>query len=210
MKSETQKHTTDRCSFRSEAKGISLVYGQRTHYFKRSTGMRYLLELLANPGLPISIEQLYQEGVQPAPAYRQFSDASLQQSQDMDVQHWFTPIPLTDLKAVTEIKAELNAIIAELAVLDENCDLARADELRTQQEGLMLYLRQVYRPTGQIRNFSDEHYRHKKSVKRALNRALEQIALVEPALAVQLKACIKLQGVLLFHPHKLDIAVYGY
>ncbi|MDD4308843.1 MAG: hypothetical protein PHO32_00525 [Candidatus Cloacimonetes bacterium] len=197
----------EKCSFTIEGKYVCIDYKGHQHKLKRSIGLNHLLELISNPGLPISIMQLDCGWASPAPRYHQFKDTNQLRDMDLHLQRGFLSQPLADMQTINEVKERLNDIISQLAELEENCDYAARDDLCEERDSLADYLKQVYSPNGKARNFQNEGYRQRKRVKRAINRAMEQIATLEPDLATELAACLKLRDVWIYQPDRINIVI---
>ena len=129
--------------------------------------------------------------------------------QQLKVQDGFLAVPMTDLQTIKEVKEELIQVINELAELEENCDYARADELRDIYEKLSKYLRDVYHKDCKIRHFTCEESKIKRRVVRAVNRALEEIEIIEPELAKELRKSIEFGKTICYHQRR-KIEVFGY
>ena len=153
--------------------------------------MKYIFTLLENPELYFTYQCLELAESNSQRAYRQFETLEEVQLQHLKVQENFLPIPMADMQTIQEVKEELLSLIEELAELEENCDYARADEIRDRREKLSSYLYEVYHQDNYIRNFNDEAKKTKRRIVRAINRALEEIASVEPELATDLRKSIK-------------------
>jgi len=93
--------------------------------------------------------------------------------------------------------------------MEEYNDYARAADLQDEQEGLMQYLKDVYRPCGKVRSFSDETSRQRSKVLKALRRVMADIAAVEPELASYIRECLEINEYLVFRPTGLEIEVFS-
>ena len=172
--------------------------------------MRQLLALLSHPFMPITYLMLDSPPNAIDAKYRQFSDSSELMVNELHIQECFPGVPMADIKTVLSVKQRLLKIVSELAELEESCDLARIDELQKEEDQLALYLREVYRPQGYFTGFCDENTLLHKRVQKGLLRALKQIKEVEPELARQIKASLKLHETIVFHSLSLEIEVLGF
>ena len=177
--------------FRCEHNRVILSHQDREHTLFFSKGLKYIFTLLENPELYFTYQCLELAESNSQRAYRQFETLEEVQLQHLKVQENFLPIPMADMQTIQEVKEELLSLIEELAELEENCDYARADEIRDRREKLSSYLYEVYHQDNYIRNFNDEAKKTKRRIVRAINRALEEIASVEPELATDLRKSIK-------------------
>ena len=209
MQTAVQDSVPDVYSFRCEGKKIILQHSEKKYILYYSKGLNYILTLLEYPELNIPYSNLESNLSSPEKAYSQFSSPQEICEQQLNVQDGFLAVPMTDLQTIKEVKEELIQVINELAELEENCDYARADELRDIYEKLSKYLRDVYHKDCKIRHFTCEESKIKRRVVRAVNRALEEIEIIEPELAKELRKSIEFGRTICYHQRR-KIEVSGY
>jgi len=204
------QNKTHFCTMQISGKKLLLNYEGRQHSLKLDRSMHQLLALLSHPCMPISYLMLDSPPNAVEGKYRQFSDRSELMVNELHIQECFPVVPMTDIKTVVSVTQRLLKIVTELSELEESCDLARIEELQKEQDQLALYLREVYRPQGYFTGFCDENTLLHKRVQKGLLRALKQIKEVEPELARQIKASLKLHQSIVFHPQQVEIEVLGF
>ncbi len=208
MQSVVPNHIPEVYTFRCEHNRVILSHQGREHTLFFSKGLKYIFALLENPELSFSYNSIELAGGSSQSAYNQFRTLEEVQIQQLKVQENFLSIPMTDMQTIKEVKEELLSLIEELAELEENCDYARADEIRDRKDKLSSYLYEVYHKDNHIRNFNDEAKKTKRRIVRAINRALEEIASVEPELATDLGKSIKFGTMICCHWEK-EIEING-
>jgi len=175
---------------RCTRKTVEFSYGGKSFVFRRSTGMIYLIELLANAGQQINAEALTRLSKHDDNAHIEISEANLTVNDCLD-----TPVPYCDEQTVREVKRRLLTLTQEYAEALEWRDLARLDALRSELEGLEDYLRAALGAHGQIRKLPNASRRARAAVNRALVRAIQQIAEADLELAQGLR-----QSLRMWHP----------
>ena len=186
---------------------LTVRYKQREHSFKYSVGLRYIIELIINAGITISAAGLASLTAQSAPIYEGISSKSALLEHGLSCMDGFSAMPMTDAVSIKEIKGRLLDIVAELAEMDANCDYGRADDLREEQEALVRYLKEVYRPDQRIRCFASEQQKQGRSVRKSIKRALAQILAVDAELGAKLAAGIRTGKDLVYEQQELDIRI---
>jgi tRNA(Ile)-lysidine synthase TilS/MesJ len=207
MKSEAGMLYQESCRFRIRNKQVLISFRGREHRVFHSVGIAYLIELVMHPGVPVSYQELETALQQPLAGYRRFEGKEALLQHGLQLQEKPLPYAMTDKQTLGSIKQRLLQIIAELAELEEYNDYSRADDLREEQEALMLYLRQVYRPGGRLRSFSDAATKLKHKILKALRRALADIAGVDVELAAYIRASLELNEYLVYRNCGLEIDV---
>lgn len=201
---------TSFCRMQVVGKNLTLHYEGRQHCLKLTNSLKKLLALLSHPGMPITYLMLDTSPNAVEAKYRQFADHVQLEENGLHTQESFLRIPMVDLKTVKAVKQRLLQIISQQAEREENCDLAPLEDLQTEQEQLVAYLKEVYRPQGISKGFCDEGALLHKRVQKGLLRALAQIHEVEPHLARQIKASLKYHQTIVFHPQQLQIEILGF
>ncbi|MCK9308933.1 MAG: hypothetical protein M0P99_01515 [Candidatus Cloacimonetes bacterium] len=207
MKSEECSPAEERCLFRVAGKQVHIDYQGHEFSVFLSTGMGYLLELLCHPELPVSFRQMELANARPQDCYRQFENHEALLEYNLHLEDKPLPNPMADKQTLHSVKARLLCIIEELAELAEYNDYARAEDLNSEKEALVLYLREVYRPGNKIRDFEDEANLQKRRILKALRRAIADIANQEPNLASHLSASISVSEFMVYRPDCLEIGI---
>jgi len=189
--------------------GNRVVFRYRNREFgvKLSVGMRYIIELITHAGIPVSAVWLSSITASIAPMYIGMGTKDALVEHGLGSKDAFPVMPMTDAVCIRQVKSRLLEIVSQLAELEQNCDYARADDLRDEQEALCQYLKEVYRPDKRIRSFENEQEKQKQSVNKAIKRALQQVYEADAELGSKLSSCIKLGRILVYHPQDLDIRV---
>lgn len=210
MKSVSATNSNNACHIHVRGKQVIICFHNNEHQFKLTGGMRYLLEIISHPGLPVSASQLENICAQAPDKYRQFSNPEEIKQRDLHPVGSYQPIPMADIKTIHSIKQRLLNLIDELATLYENCDYARAEDLVEEKEALVAYLKEVYRPTGQPRSFgSPESLQHKR-VAKSLHRALAEIESQNAELAHSIKSSLSLKGRFVYRPDDIEVEISGF
>lgn len=210
MKSEQTFNENAECIISVSGKQVQIYYCGRTHILKLSRGMKHLLSLLTHPDMPVGAAQLANLSDLPLAAYSQFNSPEELKLRNLHPVGSYLPMPMADYQTVSSIKQRLRSIIGELAELQTNCDYARADDLIGERDHLAAYLKEVYRPGGQPRNFQDANCLIRKRVLKSLQRAVQDIGRCEPDLATELHNCLDIQGRFVYHPGRREISVKGF
>lgn len=208
MKDDNREQTAGDCRIMVKGTQVQISYLGRSHTLFNSGGMAYILDLITHAGVPVSFDMLDAAQVQPQACYRQFEHESELTEGGLRLQDKPLSYAMADRKAIYNIKRRLVQIIAELAELEEYNDYARAADLRDEQEALMQYLRDVYRPCGRVRSFPDETAKQRSKVLKALRRVMSDIAAVEPELASLIWESLEINEYLVYRPTGLEIDVY--
>ncbi len=183
-----------------KGKQVCLRYAGREHYLKLSRGLRLWAELINHPGIPISFAQLDSAlWNDPQAVGNELPLAELKEL-EFGVQSDFPCLEMVDLRTVKEVKERLNEIILQLAELEHYHDYARQDDLLEEKDKLVNYLTQVYSPAGKLARFPSESRKCERRVMKALQRALRDIAEMEPSLAIELKKSLNKGSTLTYLP----------
>ena len=129
-------------------------------------GMRYLATLLTNPSRPIPALQLAgaSPGLAAAPAH-----------------------PVLDRQARIEYRRRVAQLTGHVTAAEAAGDTAAAARMRAEIEVLVDELRRVTGRGGRSRAFTDAAERARTAVRKAITRAITEIADVEPAVAALLR-----------------------
>ncbi len=209
MRSGTMIEVSEIGSLRIEGNLLILSYQNRIHKFKLSKGMRHLAALLSHREIPFQPEQLelYE--------HQTLLERSVKVTSEERIEHGFTlssdfpAYELADLATVKEVKKRLIQIIAEIAEAESWNDYSRRDDLESEQEKLLAYLKEVYRPGGKPRCFPSEDKLQRKRVLKSLSRALAEIKAAEPELALHLTNSLKLADYFVYRPQGPALEVTG-
>lgn len=146
-----------------------LAVGGRRIRVPNLVGMRYLAELLTNPGerIPaVTLADRIPDGLSP---HRQ---------------------ELLDEQARSAYAARARELGADLAEAEAANDLHRAERLRTEMDLLVDQLESATGLGGRPRHFPHDHERARVAVQKALKRALDAVDNADPALADLLRQTI--------------------
>lgn len=191
-------------------KAVSISYQGRTHKFKLSKGMRHLAALLYHCELPLKPEQLelYE--------HRVILDKSLRLGFEERSEHEFSlssdfpPYEMADRATLIAVKKRLIQLIDEIAEADSWNDYSRKDDLESEKDRLMAYLKEVYRPGGKLRYFPTERSLQRKRIRKSLSRAMDEIKAADPELAMHLDASLYLDEYFVYRPRGYALEVMGY
>lgn len=134
-------------------------------------GVRYLAHLLLNPGRSISVVEL---AGGPGGAVLA---AEAQQ-------------PVLDPAARVAYRRRVDELRAEIERADIRGEPERAERAATEMAALVAELRRVTGRAGRTRGFADPGERARTAVRKALKRAIDEIARAEPALGAELRAAV--------------------
>jgi hypothetical protein len=148
-----------------------LTLGDRRAVVPDRLGVRYLAHLLTNPGKPITARELAGGPGGPTLAST-------------------PPQPLLDKPAKADYRRRVQALTAAIDRADERGDSDRAQRLRSELEALFNELRRVTGRGGRTRLFADPGERARTAVRKAIKRAIDDIAAAEPSIGAILRATI--------------------
>jgi hypothetical protein len=148
-----------------------LTVGQRRAVVVDRLGVRYLAHLLANPGLPIAASELASGLGGPALASTPHQ-------------------PVLDERAKADYRRRVHDLSAAIDRADERGDSGRVDQLRVEREALFDELRRATGRGGRTRSFADPGERARTAVRKAIKRAVDDIATADPAIGDLLRATI--------------------
>ncbi len=146
--------------------------GQRAEVADR-LGMRYLVQLLTNPGRPITAFEL---AAGPGPTGNGSSEQVV-----------------LDERAKQEYRRRLSALdaaIAEAETDDLSFDGADADTLRSERDMVIDELRHATGLSGRPRSFADAGERARTAVRKALVRTVSEISAAEPGIGEHIASCL--------------------
>jgi tetratricopeptide (TPR) repeat protein len=136
-------------------------------------GMTYLARILTNPGQEISALALAAESTGP------LSPLTASNHQ-----------PLIDDQARAAYRRRAEELTDELAEAETNTDLARAEILRAEIAALLDELERVSAKGGRTRPFADPHERARTAVRKAIKRAIDETATIDPTIGGLLRSTI--------------------
>lgn len=165
---------------RRQGRGWVVEANDRQAYVSDRVGMRYLAELLTNPFDPIPALVLAgAASVHEAGASRQ---------------------TMHDSKARRSYLARIRELSEELSDAEAASDLGRADMLRTELEILLDEVGTATGLGGRPRAFADDAERARTAVTKAIKRATDEIADVDPALGDHLRTTISTGTTCVYRP----------
>jgi hypothetical protein len=97
---------------------------------------------------------------------------------------------LADRQTLDQYRQRVRELDVEIGEADDDADLARAEQLRMEREDLRDELGRVLGLSGSQRRFTDSSERARTAVAKAVKRAIDAIAEVEPTLAAHLRDSI--------------------
>jgi hypothetical protein len=150
------------------AKACRISVGERVVMLRPTVGFRYLAELTNNPGRSISSVALVSS----------HGDAGQGPRHE----------PVLDEVAKARFRARIGELRAEIDDADRCADLERASRARLEMDELVEQLSRVCGLRGATRSFVDDRERARVAVRKAITRALDAIAKVDPEIARELEA----------------------
>lgn len=141
-------------------------------------GVRYLAQLLTNPGRPISALQLTGGGSELAAAVQ----------------------PVLDQRARAEYRRRVADLSRRAAAAEAADDAPSAAALRKELEALLDELRRSTGRGGRTRQFTDAGERARTAVSKAIKRAIAEIREAEPALATLLDGTVTTGATCVYTP----------
>lgn len=171
------------------SKHLSLRTEEKEYRFRLSIGMKYLLELLQNPGKRYYAMNLY-NALNPVP--EEYRILASQSDLERVAQHLYSyddlpPLYKADWQTVKEVGARLNFLIAQKALHLEYNDLGALDEIEAEMDFLTRYLNDVLCKSGKLSAFMSSEKRVVQAVNKALRRAIAELKAELPALGSYLE-----------------------
>jgi hypothetical protein len=145
---------------------------------KSSLGAKSLYHLINNEGRsfkPTVLRNMLENKVDISPQTQQKLNIKTKEEQIL-YQTLHLYIPATDMKAIIDVKKRKGAVDAELLEARTNNDLKRIDDLIKEKEDLENYLIDTLDRNGAIRNLNHNNRNAKKSITRALEITMNEIA----------------------------------
>ncbi|MEU4428043.1 hypothetical protein AB0F81_46095, partial [Actinoplanes sp. NPDC024001] len=140
-------------------------------------GMRYLAQLLLNPGREIPAAELA-GGAAPAESVQ----------------------PVLDPAARAAYRRRIEELSAELDRADVRGEPERAEHARTEMGALAAELRRTTGRGGRDRSFDSRGERARTAVRKAIMRAIDEIAAVEPGLGTELRRTVTTGAACVYRP----------
>lgn len=198
---------TYRAQFSETATGITLQVADRSHHFRRCVGLGYLLELLRHPGRHYHAQSLARVQHEIAPEYKLLNEkcAVARLHQDIYPHDFFPAIPMADWQTVREVSRQLNALIAQEALIREYNDLGSLEDLLEQKDQLSSYLSEVLNHNGKIVCFKEAQSKAVNTMHKNLKRAIASIAHCEPEFGDALKRGVHTWQTLYYQPNEWEI-----
>jgi hypothetical protein len=156
-------------SVRRSGKGWLVAVDGHRAFVGNLVGLRYLVQLLRDPGRPIPAVQLAGEG--PFPGHE-------------------TNQELLDDAAKAAYAARLRDLGAELDEAEAHADLGRAEALRVELDALVDQLEAAVGLHGRPRTFAGPSERARTAVRKALMRAVDEIDRANPVVGLALRTSI--------------------
>jgi hypothetical protein len=162
---------------RRDGRQWGLALGHRTTLVEESRGMQYLAVLLANPGHEIAAMDL---AAGPGLLMGVAAGAADGVAQ-----------PMLDEVAVRAYRLRLSQLQAEIDEFEKGNDLGRAARVRAEREWLIAGLTSATGLGGRVRHFANGEERARISVGKAIRRAVNRIAALEPVIGAELQATVQ-------------------
>lgn len=166
---------------RRHGRGWRLSWAGRSVLVADSVGMRHLAVLLANPGREI-------------PALDLAAGPEAERGHDDSYQ------PVLDEQARRAYKERLAQLQADIDEYEAHQDLERAAAARAEHEWLVAELAAVTGLGGRTRHFTGGHERARIAVTKAIRRALDRVAELDPAIGDELRATVHTGRRCSYHP----------
>jgi hypothetical protein len=148
-----------------------LTLGDRQAVVADRLGVRYLAQLLTNPGRSIAALEL--AGGPPAGALARPGGQ-----------------PVLDARARAAYRQRVTELTERIEAAEDAGDTAAARRRRAELDALFDQLRQVTGRGGRIRSFPDPGERARTAVQKAIKRAIDEVAAVEPVVGRHLAASV--------------------
>jgi pimeloyl-ACP methyl ester carboxylesterase len=168
--SEPQTSKSEHCQFRANGKIWTLSFAGKSIHLKESRGLLDIAQLIANQNTEIHVTDL-------AGGYQ-----SVLAQNETEV---------LDQAAIAEFKQRVLDIEDEKSAAAECADEALYLELETEQDTLLLVLKQGLGLGGKKRQFSSDTEKARKAVSARIRTTLKQIAEVHSELAEHLQTSLK-------------------
>ena len=149
------------------AKACTISLDERVVVLPPTVGIRYLAELTDNPGTAISSVALVSSHGDAGPTPRRE--------------------PVLDDLAKARYRARMGDLRAEIDDADLCADIERASRARLQMDALIEQLSRATGLHGATRSFVDDRERARVAVRKAITRALDAIAKLDPEIARELE-----------------------
>jgi hypothetical protein len=149
----------------------ALTVGDRSLLVPDRLGMRYLAQLLANPGKAIAAREL----------------ASGVGGPTLDTS---PPQPVLDSRARADYRRRVNDLTSEIDQADLDGDDRRASGLRLELEAIFDELRRATGKSGRSRSFIDPGERARTAVRKAIKRAIDDVRAAEPSIGEMLNDAV--------------------
>ncbi|TMR96003.1 ATP-binding protein [Nonomuraea basaltis] len=168
-------------TIRKDARTWIFQLGPRRAAVPDMVGVRHLVTLLLNPGRPISALELAtgDDSTSMAPATRQ---------------------PLLDDQAMAAYREHARELVTEIKEAEQDADVALAEHLRAQLDALAEELRAATGKGGRRRSFADAGERARTAVRKAVKRAIDEIAAADPEIAESVTATVSTGAQCLYSP----------
>jgi len=163
--------------FQRRGRRWQIEFGRQSALVEHSVGMGYLAALTANPGYEIPSLELA-AGEWPASAVPVDGRASSGHA-------------VLDPQAKRSYREKISALKAEIDEHTDNQDLVRAERARAECDWLIAELAAATGLGGRVRNFTATEERARVAVGKAIRRAVNRIASVDPIIGEVLSATIQ-------------------
>lgn len=193
--------------FRKEGQYWTIVFEGNTFRLKNIKGLQYLAFLLAHPGQEFPAHEIL-SGVDGKAMMLGYSVASKMREQHLvedglKVSSLGDAGPLLDSQAVREYRRELQELGEELEEARDFNDLARAEALEDKIEAIKKELTAAIGLKGRIRKGADPNERARKTLSKAVGRALVHIQKYDLDLWRHLQKALDLGLTASYNPHAL-------
>jgi len=163
-----------------------LIYQENGKLKCKSIGYAFLVELASKPNATIHCSQLRNLYNLPGRGAEEMSIAYKDKEREelnFCISSSPLPIQVIDEQTLQQTKQRLQSLIALEAELLNWNDLARLDEVRSEKEQLVEYLKECLDRKGRIRSLNQTANNDYRMVYRSINRVICKIREIDPELA---------------------------
>lgn len=181
LAAEPATSTLESNQFRNMGDYFEVVFNGKRFQVQKTVGLQYIATLLSKPGQDFSAEDLLQVAGRLAPIeHCEKFEQGLGLGGNVG--------QITDLKAIHDWRKRLNEI--EKEIREARGDICRIEKLEYEKEKITKEIISSTKPGGQLKAFRTEQDRNKGSIRKALQRAFEQIETKNGTLAEHLRTAI--------------------
>lgn len=148
---------------------------------------RRLQELATNQDKPIHVTYLYNLYNQPHSEYRDVEETEEDEYVVDDFcycsnPNWDLPIEITDMDTIKSVYKRRNQLVEALHIVQQQYNIARAEELQEEIDALSKYLDECINRNGNIKMIVDAEKRDYFAVHKGLKDMVERVREIDPEL----------------------------